>query len=99
MPAWSATQRVDMFGDHMGSYAPRRVMMIEFGKQMPGDDLVRELKGGARAAVVDEDTVPVSQRGEVLGAALAPAQMDGQDESGRGGGRGFFHWMSRRRRL
>lgn len=98
-PAWSATQRVDMFGDHMGSYAPRRVMMIEYGRQMPGDDLVRELRAGARAAAVDEDTGPVNPRGEVLGAALTAAQMDGQNESGRGGGRGFFYWMSLRRRL
>jgi hypothetical protein len=97
MPAWPAAGHYDMFGGDMGGYTPRKVMMIEFEKQMPGDGLARELRGRERAAVVEEVSVPVSQGEEVLGTAPTVPQMGGQNKRGRG--RGFFQWMNRRRRL
>ena len=79
-----------MSGRDMGGYAPKRVMMIEFEKQVPGDDVLRNI---SRDRVTDLDETPVLRQAEHVPATSSSVP---QPEASRKGlGQGFLRWINK----
>ncbi|KAH6849651.1 hypothetical protein B0I37DRAFT_396586 [Chaetomium sp. MPI-CAGE-AT-0009] len=81
IPMWSAEGDRGMSGSDMGGYTPRRVMMIEYEKQVPGDEVLRNLR---RDRVMTVDDTSVFTQAEYVPATSPPVP---QPEVTRGGRR------------
>jgi hypothetical protein len=91
IPMWSDDTGRGMSGIDMGQYTPKRVMMIEYEKEVPGDDVLRNIR---RDRVMEVDDTPVQRQAEYAPATNPPVPH--LETSRKGHGRGFLQRIKKR---
>ncbi|KAK3295429.1 uncharacterized protein B0H64DRAFT_395244 [Chaetomium fimeti] len=81
MPMWSADGDRGMGGGDMGGYTAKRVMMIDFEKRVPEDEVLRNLR---RDRVMVADDTPGLKPADCVTATSSPVPQPEVSREGRG---------------